>query len=945
MKNLLNPKWLLLVNTLPICIFLFIAYGEYNIIKTLLSAESSRLWVGFGVMLFLLGGINVAYALYSLREKEEEVSPIYLGFAFFVYTAFLYIYAYHIDKIFPSNLPQWMVSDYLPIYMGTFLMPTLAYTVLGLVVYFTPNDREHKARNSFALSLAIPIIWYIFAQGISPLWRIYDDLSIHFIMVLAISSVVCFLFFFVRGIYIIVNRNSEISKETRFILYLTVSLMLPIMGLLVNDHYDSYSIDEGIFGNFSHPLFYIITVLNAVFLCFPTPEKFPLRLGLFVGKMVTFSYTFYFFWVFLPFLPLSIIAILAVGMGFLMLTPLALFVVHTQEITKDFAYLENYIDKNKLWAISFVSFMLIPVGITMFYLHDRNVLTTALEYVYAPDYAKTYSIDKNSLENTLKGVQKNKNRRWRMGASIPYLSSFYNWLVLDNMTLSDTKIRQMRSIFFANPADTIPFPISQEMEAPPEPIINNDTFRLWTTQIQTESHFDSLQNAWKSTIHLEITNKTNNSLQEYSTILDLPTGAWISDYYLYVGDKKEMGILAEKKAAMWVFSQITRTNRDPGILHYLTGNKVAFRVFPFAKDEVRKTGFELIHKEPLRWNIDGQSIQLGNVAEQRTTLDTGFNKNVFYVSGKEKKQLTTITRRPYYHFIVDASSRADGSHTKQAYIKSIEDILAKNNVPAANAVMSFTNTLVKTVPFSANWKNELQQESFDGGFFAERAIKKALFDAYLQRKGAYPIIVLVSNAMDRAVISNDFADWGFTYPESPYFYEADTYGRLYSHSLLEKSGERLQQIDSINTTNKVLAFPNPANPIAYLKKDSLASIVLRNDRFEIDEETLKEKDWSSGLALQGQYLSQILHPETADTKWLSLIRQSFKTKLLSPYTAYMVVENEAQKAMLLRKQQEALSGKKNLDLDEEVERMSEPNIWLLLGLLLLFLGYQRRRVA
>jgi hypothetical protein len=162
---------------------------------------------------------------------------------------------------------------------------------------------------------------------------------------------------------------------------------------------------------------------------------------------------------------------------------------------------------------------------------------------------------------------------------------------------------------------------------------------------------------------------------------------------------------------------------------------------------------------------------------------------------------------------------------------------------------------------------------------------------------------------------------------------------------LEKSGERLQQIDSINTTNKVLAFPNPANPIAYLKKDSLASIVLRNDRFEIDEETLKEKDWSSGLALQGQYLSQILHPETADTKWLSLIRQSFKTKLLSPYTAYMVVENEAQKAMLLRKQQEALSGKKNLDLDEEVERMSEPNIWLLLGLLLFFLGYQRRRVA
>jgi len=111
--------------------------------------------------------------------------------------------------------------------------------------------------------------------------------------------------------------------------------------------------------------------------------------------------------------------------------------------------------------------------------------------------------------------------------------------------------------------------------------IQNENVKI--TNIASKSTFDKKQNAWKSWIDLEITNTSENTwFSEYATAIDLPEGAWISDYYLFVGKKKEMGILAEKKSAMWVFSNIRNENKDPGILYYQSANKVNFKFFPFS---------------------------------------------------------------------------------------------------------------------------------------------------------------------------------------------------------------------------------------------------------------------------------------------------------------------------------------------------------------------------
>ena len=55
MKSLLKPKWIFIINTLPIAVLFFLFYSEYTIIKSLLEDENIALWKSFGSILGLLG--------------------------------------------------------------------------------------------------------------------------------------------------------------------------------------------------------------------------------------------------------------------------------------------------------------------------------------------------------------------------------------------------------------------------------------------------------------------------------------------------------------------------------------------------------------------------------------------------------------------------------------------------------------------------------------------------------------------------------------------------------------------------------------------------------------------------------------------------------------------------------------------------------------------------
>ena len=894
-------------------------------IKTLLDENSIRLWKTFALTLGILGLLNFIYAIY-LTVRKQNVSVLYGVLALLCYISFIYTYGFHLEIIMPSNIPQWMISGNLFLYAGTFLMPTLAYSVFVPVVHFTAETKEHKAWINFLIAIAIPVLGYLFSQIGLPLWRLFDVIfGMHAMLILIIVVTLVFLFFLVRGVFILATKKAVEWQMYQLAWKIPFAILLPLVGLWLNIELDYFSIDNsGIFGDFSNHWFYILAVVNGILICLPNLENKIYRLFLFTGRSITFSYTVYFFLVFLPFLPLSVIAIIAIGTGFLMLTPLLLFVIHANELSNDFSFLKPCLSKKIIIAIAIFGFLLIPVFITVNYLQDKRVLNKTLEYLYTPDYSKQYCIDKKSLQKTLAVIKshKNKDSGGIFGSQQPYLSSCFNWLVLDNLTLSDTKINYIEQVFFGEP------PTKQWQEE-----IRNKNVEI--TNISTSSVYDKEQNAWNSWVDFEITNNSENGwFAEYATTIDLPEGCWISDYYLYVGDRKEYGILAEKRSAMWVFSNIRNENRDPGILYYLTGNKVAFSVFPFSDKEVRKTGIEFLHKEPIKLSIDNHTVELGNTEE--TVYENIENENVIFVSSQQKQTLKTVKRKPYFHFLIDAS---EGKEKFSAnFVSRIETALINNPSLSENAQISFVNTYVDTYDLDNHLMPyfDARERTFEGGFYLERGIKTVLFDAYGNKQ--YPVIVVVTDSIEHAVLDKDFSDFQFAFPESDYFFNLDQHGNLHPHSLIDNAKMELEvQFESL-FSETVLEYRLPDNSIVYIPDNNRPGIILKNDIFKINPQEIREKNWQSALTMQAKWRSQILHPHTSVKEWQDLVKHSFVSKIMTPVTSYLVVENEAQKAILKKKQEQVLSSNKSLDLDEDTQRMSEPSLWILtflLGLALL----------
>ena len=934
MRNLLNPKWLFIINTLPLIILFFLFWGQFNIIKSLLEESNIQLWITFGLSLGILGLINAAYAVY-LVLKQQTVSVWFGGLALLAYIPFIYLYGYNLNDIIPSSIPMWMISGNIVLYVGTFLMPTLAYSLFVLVSHFTPKEKAHKAWINFLIAIGIPTTGYVFSQLILPFWQIPDgDFFIHAFLVLIIVNTLVFLFFVMRSVLIFATQRAEVWQKYELGWKVPFALVFPLLGLLVNQGLlfnDFISTDSGVFGDFSHPWFYLLAGINGILVCLPNLEKKVYRLLLFIGRSITFVYTLYFFLVFLPFLPFSVIAIIALGIGFLMLTPLMLFIIHANELSKDFSYLKSIFSKNLLIGISVFSFLLIPSLITNTYLNDKRILNEALAYVYTPEYSKQYDIDQQSLQKTLDKIKDNKEDRTRdglFGTEMPYLSSYFNWLVLDNLTLSDSKINTIEKIFFGD----VSFRIRPEN-------IRNDDVNI--TDISVHSSYDKTQNAWKSWVNLEITNENPDSWSnEYATTIDLPEGCWISDYYLYVGERKEPGILAEKKSAMWIFSQIRNRNRDPGILYYLTGNKIAFRVFPFAENEVRKTGIEFLHKEPIKLHIDTFEVALGNTKE--TVYENIETENVLYVSSQQKQQLAEVKRKPYFHFLVDVSQGQDNNSIE--FINRIEQVLANHQALSENAKISFVNSYVKTASIEKNWKAEYEQQAFEGAFYLDRALKTALYNAYQDQSSTYPVMVVVTDTIQHAILEKDFSDFKFAFPESNLFYNLDQDGVLKEHALTEKPVKELPEtLRKCLFCETVLEYKLSDGSSAYLPNNNEPSIILKKDVLEVTESMIEEKKWESALIMQGQWNSQIIHPQVSEKEWVNMVKNSFASGIMTPVTSFLVVENEAQKAMLKKMQKQALSGNQSLDLGEDTQRMSEPGLILLTTLLIIIIWVREKR--
>ena len=366
----------------------------------------------------------------------------------------------------------------------------------------------------------------------------------------------------------------------------------------------------------------------------------------------------------------------------------------------------------------------------------------------------------------------------------------------------------------------------------------------------------------------------------------MPAGAWISDYYLYVGDRKDFGLLAEKRAATWIYATIRNIRKDPGILYYLGGNQVRFKVFPFSKDEVRKTGFEIIHKEPFTLEIDGQAKQLGDPDHRAVGFE---NENVLYLTSTEKASLNKTARTPYFHYIVDASNEADVEYQ----LNKIDNFIASQSDYTQISKVTFANedhiVTANAAIAKETWQNINPTLDRKSGFFLDRAIKKILFTNYKENTSSYPIILVASDKWQTTIPIVDTRDWAFTIPEGVDYYMLNHAKKLYRHSNEIDSLTPDINPQSLLKQQLVLEYPLGDGSLRYLPDNDEGSLILKQDKFELPDSDISEKDWTSGLLLQAKHHSHTLHPELINNEWTNIVRQSFRSRVMTPLTSYIAV--------------------------------------------------------
>lgn len=953
MRTFQSPKWLFLVTTAPLALLLALGYGEFNVLKTLLPPASVALWQQFGAA---LGGLAVGTAGYAvwLRRGGRELGLAYCLLTLALYCGVLWWYMSQADVFVPRSVPGWLVPTDLALYVWTLLMPTLAHALFALVVRLTPADRPGSLLLNFSLALGIPVGWGILSQLLAAVLRhVWPALGGALSGLSLVLSTLTFLFFVVRAGYLLGLRKAGVWGRRALVWKVLVTAVLPVAGLALNRKLaGDWSAGAGVFGNFSSPWFYGLALLNAALLCVPEGRlsKWP-RLGLFLGRSALFGYTFYFFLVFLPWLPLALPAVVLIGAGFLLLAPLLLFGVHVRELSADFAWLGQFFGRRLLTAGLLAGLAVLPLSITAQYGHDRRVLHAALAYLYAPDYARRYDLDAPSLARTLATLREHKSRAdgFEFGSQQPFLSTYFTWLVLDNLMLSDAKLADIEYVFLG--AKTAPAPalaaargVGVSLRTRPLP----EGAAPQLTGATARSTYDPRQQAWVSWVDLRIANRDPaRRAAEYRTTLTLPAGCYVSDYYLDLNGRREPGLLAEKKAAAWVYAQILHETdaRDPGLLTYLGPDQLSLRVYPVVGAAARQTGLQLLHKEPVVLTIDGQRLTLGDpaVAAPLPTPVATADGAVVYLSAPAKKALPLVRRRPRLHFLLDASAAAAaGPADYQARIT--------RHFPAARGVgqgaapaarFSLVNAYATPVPAGADWPAQLAAAPKAGGYYLAGAMRRALFEAQLHPDPAtYPVLVAVpAGRLTAAALPDDFAEFAGAYPESDLFYVLGADGRLEAHSLRRHSAQALpaelapaveqalvgpaSSVPESGPTPArpaapaVRAWPSAAHARAYLPDTDEAAIVLNQPAVAPLAPAAPGKTWLTGLLLHGYGQWQTLHPAAADASRVPFIQTSFRTGILTPLTAYLALENEAQKAALRRKQDQVLKANAALDTQEQ----------------------------
>ena len=917
-----DPHWLLLAVSLPQIIVTAILLSGLGLVIGDISPEqlTSYVWLLGAASLNIL--FWTGFSLYRCYRKEST-GPLVSLFLLWSQILLLAFCLYMLSQAVPGTINNFIfpIETYYG-YLFTFFMPGIFYPLL--IFAQTPLHMQMWKQSLFtviviaAVTGAVYLVLYLFrvSSGMITSVLLHKVMFFCIIVIIIVLSVI----FFTALLRLAELIYHKIEKHPALMIAYTavIALVLPLSGLLLNSSIP-FPVD------FQDWRVYAITIINGAVLMIPFGGNRYFNLLLFFAKAALYPFCLYFFLVFLPYLPLALFAILAAGLGFLMLAPTLLFYVQTRRIYCDFKDLEDNFSRKLLLIAVTAGTLLLPLWYTAGGIRDRIVINQALDFVYSSDYFQSADSIAAAKPRIKKVIAKISD--WKNGVEIPYLDFYYQWLVFDNLTLPDRKLKEMYEKIFDEEFKHVGKNSSfRQMRRFPRQRLSGLEKHLPNPQIAITSAQSEIKplgdGTVKNRVRLEIKNSSGNNNSEFVTDIKLPQDVFISGFSLKVNGKDVPGKIVERKSAQWIYEMITETSRrDPGLLFYSDPHTVRLHVYPFGSGETRQADVEFLYPASLHPDISigGVKVDPGNNADDGSWI---------VINPEQIAKMPQVERKPVLEFIINRKDMDKALERNGRMLQRIAELFGIYEYDLAVADLD-AKTLLKD-RHMANMTEDiklLKQANTAGtaGFMPERTIKQLLLE-WDQNKSPdkFPVIVYICSKPEKINL-RDFDYFDTLMPETGFFVVSDMAGNLQKFDIAGGKVSALDIRPKLRKTFRVGIWQiQPADKpyVAAAAKDNLTP-------YKQAQEMLKN------------YMVMLYNPSLKAQTYTRLVNESKKTGIMLPLTSYIVLESSSQWKMLERVEKNKLRNRSELEKNE-VDAPA-PSAWLLIiGFAAFFLFFNRK---
>lgn len=945
---------------LPQALMLFCNLGAWAVVSGDASAENSR--AAFFLAAANAGCIVVGAALALFPKRPfgalaEGACELFL-MAYFTGVMILF------SKAVPDGVSPWMLSE-----LAVGLNIIFCIFIPGIFVGLRACEfkiGENYLRDflaSVASAAAFPVLIYI---GGASLFRLFEFAMEPLEGALPESVfvfIVAFLFACAGFVTCIGIGRALIvlyvaSGKYRYLEWLSMfvfCLALPLLGLCMTD---------GLKG-FPYPMNFRICMLmvlaNCAVLAIPVSGNARANFALFAAGCALYSFVCYVALIFIPFIPFAI-PLIFMGVGFVLISPAALFVFSSMKLSRLFRSLPC---RKSAAAAGVVAFLAIPAFITLQSFYYREHLERGLNYVESADTSsprRAFGGDAAAVAGAAEWMFS-----YKRGEYLPFITPFRMWILCDGMVLSDSKLRRIYGAFTGRDFDADMAGSGRHsglLNAFGTSFVQTPTNSSRNREVEVEK-FTVCESPDGGADAAVFAKPKSVAAQELYARISMPEGVFLSGMEFPVEGVVKRANVVEKKAALWTYENIVAERRDPAIAFYLPDGDVALRAFPVWGDGV-KIGLEFVCLPGFSASCVGiraSGADTGAVSEKprasAANATAGFFawEDFLVASVPESPAVSkfAFARRPYYALVIDRSSGG----VDPALVESALDTLRAANPGVGLAKLYLSNLNFEPAgraefdAESGKWKvsglaGAVEKFPAVGGFdfaasllFAMRDYEAALDSGSLEDAAAFPVLVFLTRSKPPAEIPNPYAA---LVPElrGPGFLAFDGSGPapdaagaadLSAKSAILRSGDALRPVPSGRPS--VAVFPasgggKKADAAVLVPRGGGDGPALATARGGVSGKAASAARLFalSGAAARNPALKEELFPE--------IVGLSKASGIMARETSLIVVETSSQERIMALAEKKAMSSNKNLSFGEDDEafgeapppNMPEPCAWL-----------------